>query len=513
MDPIYTAFAQAVASANGAYANGEYKQPEGFLTQEYTQGTLKTVHRASPEGYSQTWTTKAGYTQNISMHNYNLGNSNSTFDTVKGGKDNDVLYGVAPYGTLALYGGAGNDVLVATGANTKSFITLNGGDGDDFVALGTTFTNTTTGNFLSHWHSLLSGISTSQLSSVIVRQSNLDPSPTSVKTYYSANCGTGNDTVLGSESSDMIHGDEGDDYLFGESGNDFMKGDDGNDFMYGGSGNDNMFGGAGHDYLEGGDGNDTLYGGDQDNIYPEKNTGNDTLIGGAGHDQLYGGKDDDLLIGGVGNDMIDGGTGSDMVSYLYSSVGVTVDLEAGTAQAGTLDQDTLYNIEYVEGTYFNDRITGNAANNALIGGAGDDTLIGKAGSDTYFMGTFADQGYTLSTGNDVIVETSADAGDDFLSITGNATVNDVLFGRSGNDLLFGLTSGEMVTLQNYYVNGGLEYLELNGSYYSVAALAENAPSLNAVTYGLDDADSIQLAPVDLSGVPTVELADSAMILI
>lgn len=509
MDPIYTAFAQAVLNANGAYVDGEYKQPEGYIEQKYVQGTLKTTHSTPNDIYTQQWTTNAGYTQNIVMHNYKLGNSNSTFDSVLGGKDNDVLYGVA-HGNLSLQGGAGNDVLVATGAKPKYFTSLDGGAGNDFIALGTTFTNTTTGNFLTHWHNLLSGISTSQLSSVIVREKSLNTPETSIVTYYSANGGDGNDTVLGSESADMMHGNAGQDYLFGEGGNDYMNGDEGNDFLSGGKDDDTLLGSSGHDLLEGGDGDDVLYGGDIA-YYVEKDTGDDTLDGGAGNDELYGGNDNDLLIGGAGNDKIDGGNGIDTVSYTYSSVGVTVNLEAGTAYVSETDQDTLSSIEIVNGSYFNDEITGDANSNALIGGAGDDLLIGKAGSDLYYMGTFVEQGYTLSTGYDVIVETSADAGDDILAIIGNATVNDILFGRSGNDLLFGLTSGEMVTLQDYYVNAGVEYLQLGDSLYSVAALAQDAPSLNAVTYGVDNAGSVQLAPVDLSGVPTVEL-DSAMML-
>lgn len=117
-----------------------------------------------------------------------------------------------------------------------------------------------------------------------------------------------------------------------------------------------------------------------------------------------------------------------------------------------------------------------------MGDVNSNILIGGYGSDVYYMGAVTEVGRVFSTGNDVIIETSAEAGDDFLSIIGGYTADDVLFGRTGNDLLFGLTSGETVTLSDYYLNGGLEYLELNGAYFSVAALAESAPSLDSIGY-------------------------------
>lgn len=499
MDQIYTAFAQAVMSANGAYVAAEFKQPSGSNTQQFTQGKLETYHSAQPS-YSQEWISNAAYATNIAMHNYRLGNSDSEFDSVTGGNYNDVLYGVA-HENLSLEGGAGDDILVATGSKDRYFCSINGDAGNDFIALGTSFINTTTGNFLAHWQSLLSGINTSQLPSVLTRESSLNTPENGITTYYSAYGGAGSDTILGSQSSDYIAGDDGNDYLFGEGGDDWIMGGAGNDQLYGGAGIERLYGGLGHDYVDGGDGNDYLYGGDIDNAYPEKNAGDDTLNGGAGDDTLDGGNDNDVLSGGMGNDSIMGGNGTDLVSYLYSNVGVTVNLQAGTAQGSAGDIDTLKSIENVQGSNFNDDILGDSNSNILVGGAG---------SDLYYMGTLIDSGSVFSTGNDIIIEASADAGTDFLSIIGNYTADDVLFGRSGNDLLFGLTSGETVLLYDYYLNGGLEYLELGGSLFSVAALAENAPSLNAVGYSMNEADSAQLASIALSGVSSAEFVDAGI---
>lgn len=259
MDQIYVAFAQAVVNANAAYVAADFKQPAGFNVQQFAQGKLETNHGEMPS-YSQTWISNASYATNIAMHNYKIGNIYSKFDTVTGGDYNDVLYGVVNE-SLTLNGEAGDDILVATGAKNQSSASVDGGLGNDFIALGTTFVNTTSGDFLTYWHNLLNGLPVSQLQSVMVREpsQNID---NYFRTYYHAWGGAGDDTILGSESHDIITGDDGNDYLFGEGQEDFMRGCAGNDVMSGGAGDDSVYGGLGHDYIEGGDGKDHLYGGD-----------------------------------------------------------------------------------------------------------------------------------------------------------------------------------------------------------------------------------------------------------
>jgi Ca2+-binding RTX toxin-like protein len=52
---------------------------------------------------------------------------------------------------------------------------------------------------------------------------------------------------------------------------------------------------------------------------------------------------------------------------------------------------TLLNFEAVNGSQFNDFLTGNAAANTLIGSGGDDILNGRTGNDTLKGGDGADQ--------------------------------------------------------------------------------------------------------------------------
>lgn len=95
---------------------------------------------------------------------------------------------------------------------------------------------------------------------------------------------TGNDSILGSASSD---------YLNGYSGSDIIEAGYGFDTVYGGLGNDYIQGGFNGDQIFGEDGNDDLRGGN----------GLDLLVGGAGNDTIRGAKGTDTLTGGEGSDL------------------------------------------------------------------------------------------------------------------------------------------------------------------------------------------------------------------
>ena len=147
---------------------------------------------------------------------------------------------------------------------------------------------------------------------------------------------------------------------------------------YGGQGDDevimaeamqvqaNFAGGAGNDLLAGGDLVDTLTGG----------AGNDVLFGYRGADLLSGGGGNDLLNGGQGSDTLDGGAGTDRASYVGSTSGVIIDFVAGAFGGGHAAGDVLISIESVDGSEFNDVITGSPGAGQFFGMGGDDTLTG-----------------------------------------------------------------------------------------------------------------------------------------
>ncbi|MEW6550984.1 MAG: hypothetical protein AB1389_02545 [Campylobacterota bacterium] len=113
----------------------------------------------------------------------------------------------------------------------------------------------------------------------------------------------------------------------------------------------------------------------------------DSIIAQSGDDSLYGGKGNDTIAPGLGDDLVDGGEGNDTVSYnqLVSSnagAGVIVDLIAGTATGS--GNDTLVNIENIEGSTFRDTLSGSNIANIILGGAGNDTIDGKSGDDSLY---------------------------------------------------------------------------------------------------------------------------------
>ncbi|WP_341893216.1 calcium-binding protein, partial [Variovorax sp. YR752] len=113
--------------------------------------------------------------------------------------------------------------------------------------------------------------------------------------------------------------------------------------------------------------------------------GNDSLDGTAGADTILGEAGNDTLAGLGGNDLLNGGTGNDWASYRTAASAVNVSLAIGGAQntlgAGT---DTFVSIEGLQGSAFNDTLTGstNLWAEFFSGGAGNDTINGGTITDT-----------------------------------------------------------------------------------------------------------------------------------
>ena len=171
--------------------------------------------------------------------------------------------------------------------------------------------------------------------------------------------------------------------------------------------------------IRGRDGDDNLTGG----------YGNDTIAGGSGNDNLTGSGGADLLLGGDGDDRMIGGS-----SPWWES-----DPEG--------DRDTL------------------------DGGAGNDTLSSNGGRDVYVFG--------IGSGNDFIEVPGATMNDRFqnadtLRLTAGITPEDLIFTRSGDDLVISLRqSADSITIQSYFRDieteddwyggfaRGIEYIEFS----------------------------------------------------
>jgi len=305
---------------------------------------------------------------------------------------------------------------------------------------------------------------------------------------------TGNDTLQGTVNSDELYGYEGDDqlnadaghdYLEGGSGDDELLGEAGYDYLYGGPGADVLNGGAGTDQiyylaspagvqisldgtagtggyaqgdtvfnvesitgspyndhltgddglnaLKGGGGDDQLYAqGDDDELYGQEGndllyggSGNDYLEGGDGNDQLLGEAGYDYLYGDEGDDYIDGGAGWDQVYYLYSPVGVVVNLNGIAGTGGHGQGDTIFNAEAIYGSPYNDILTGSNSDNDLKGNAGDDQLFGLAGNDYLFAGQ-GNNNLNGGDGDDVYYVDSLTAGSTTIDNQDSTITYDIL---------------------------------------------------------------------------------------
>ncbi len=146
------------------------------------------------------------------------------------------------------------------------------------------------------------------------------------------------------------------------------------------------------------------------------------MKGGSGNDNLIGGDGNDLLVGGSGADTLSGGAGDDTISYEDSIKGVTINLLTDTAKGGDADGDTIVDkkgdqIENVQGSMYDDRLTGNDVGNKLWGLGGNDELNGGRGADTLSGGP----------GDDAL-----DGGDDNDTLEGGAGADELTGGKGDN---------------------------------------------------------------------------------
>jgi Ca2+-binding RTX toxin-like protein len=304
---------------------------------------------------------------------------------------NNILVGDASDNYLA--GFSGNDTI-SGGAGSDQ---IDGGMGTDVLDGGTGF------DYLYYWRSVV-GVT------VNLATGTASGGEATGDTFSNF------EAVIGSAVGDNnLTGDANANTLYGYAGNDTFNGGAGGDYIDGGTGNNTASyagsagnfvgsttgvtvdltlttvqvsaGDASYDILRniqnliGSSINDTLTGDANVNIL-DGAIGDDSLYGGAGNDTLLGSAGNDWLDGGAGADVLNGGVGYDSASYLYSSVGVNINLATGVGTIGDAQGDTYVSIEYVYGSSTgNNILVGDANDNYLAGFSGNDTISGGAGSD------------------------------------------------------------------------------------------------------------------------------------
>ena len=168
--------------------------------------------------------------------------------------------------------------------------------------------------------------------------------------------------------------------------------------------------------------------------------GDDFICGLGGNDKLLGGDDNDGMAGGAGDDVMDGGgqkagAVGDGVGYSESPDRVKIDLALGIAEGE--GDDTLRNVESIDGSRFNDTLRGDTGPNFLSGLEGDDVIFGRAGKDKLYGN---EDGDIMSPGSG----------------------NDYVEGGEGDDTLSyrGAPAGVEVDLGNHRATGGWDIDEL-----------------------------------------------------
>jgi Ca2+-binding RTX toxin-like protein len=374
------------------------------------------------------------------------GDTFSGIENVQGSDLADGLSGSA--GANTLIGLDGNDTLRGRGSNDV----LNGGSGDDYLegGAGADVLAGGTGRDVIFYADSTAGVTVDLGTG---RCSGGDGQGDVFSGIEGVRGSSAHgDTLTGSAVANSMSGFGGNDVLAGLAGDDDLSGNDGNDVLRGGAGADVLVGGAGIDLasyygatvavsvdlgsglgsggdaqdddlrdienVNGGTAGDSMIGSAAANVL-NGYEGNDALIGHDGNDTLIGGIGDDGLDGGSGADRLSGGAGIDTLEYA-GSVGVTVSLAALTASGGEAQGDVIgADLENVDGTGFDDALTGSAMANRLRGYVGNDVLDGLGGADTLIGGVGDD---TLHGGD----------GDDFLYVS---TETDVMDGGAGRDTM------------------------------------------------------------------------------
>lgn len=304
--------------------------------------------------------------------------------------------------------------------------------------------------------------------------------------YYYSHIGETYIFIADGANIENGEGNSGNDTLIGNHFNNTLKGNSGNDVLQGMGGADALNGGTGFDSASYSLATVGVVANLQNNAVNTNDAAGDTyisienLIGSAFNDVLIGTNADNSLEGGIGADILVGQGGNDTASYDSAKSRVNVALNSATTyldlsaqQLGNhllavvisdvgsdADGDMLVGIRNLNGSGFDDTLTGDSQNNILKGAAGNDWLVGLGGNNVLSGGegfdtasyNFMNQGVSINlsmlinSNGDVKVLTSASNFDILNSIENlvGTNFNDTLIGDTKDNVIEGGKGADVV---------------------------------------------------------------------
>ena len=377
---------------------------------------------------------------------------NAGNDIIIGGKGDDTLYGGAGDDTYIFNIGDGNDIISEEGYNSSND-TVRFGEGitadditisrsihdmvisyseNDSVTLSNVYSNS------KYWVNNIEFADGTRLSIEDLFERSLTISGSGKITDFTSGFGNRNSTIIGSETADQIYG-----Y-------------DGNDIIIGGKGDDTLYGGAGDDtYIFNiGDGNDIIseegYNSSNDTVrFGEGITADDITISRSIHDMVISYSENDSVTLSnvysnskywVNNIEFADGTRLSIEDLFERSLTISGSGKITDFTSGFGNRNST-----IIGSETADQIYGYDGNDTIIGGKGDDILYGGAGDDTYI--------FNIGDGNDIINEQGYGSSNDTVLFGEEISVNDIQFGKSGNDLAISFAgSDDLLTIISQFSN-------------------------------------------------------------
>ena len=233
-------------------------------------------------------------------------------------------------------------------------------------------------------------------------------------------------------------GTGGTDIWTGGSDGEIATGAGGNDALSGSGGNDQIVGDAGGDILNGGDGDDVLISGSApvpallgdyyylSQVIPSIDTGLevDTLNGGNGDDRIWAGYGDNVNGGAqsFAGDYLS-------ITFIAAPSGIAFDGSLGTWTIGGGTIQGIENIDWIQGSNFNDVISGATLTATPYSHFGE--IDGMGGNDTLTAGYYT---WTMDGGD----------GDDIVDGRNSGYIHSVI-GGAGNDTLYAPTNGNALS--------------------------------------------------------------------